>query len=274
MNEPVHLQCLPEGLRPVGRDDVAGGGDLQQFAPPDRIGGGGRHLAGQLGIAPTVGHDGVAADIHGFELNFLFISLRVGQKIQRGDGGANVRLKLQESLSIDFAVQHGMARAALLHEFRKQAVFIALYPFRRHVAENQFAQGPAAPVGFDPVGVGLPDRVGHFERNVLAAVHHVKIRQRMAAEFRERGRVLRPLALFADDQLAVADPQGFRFQDMTKRQRPQKGNFHPAGVFFVGLGDGDRPFDGEVGDGGVAFPAQFLDSFVHAAFFHISGLLS
>ena len=142
------------------------------------------------------------------------------------------------------------------------------------MAENEFAQGAVAPVWFDPAGVGLADSVGHFERNVLAAVHHVQVRQRVAAEFRERGRVLRLLALFADDQFAIADPQGFRFQDMTKRQRPQNGNFHTAGVFFVRLGDGDRPLDGEVGDSGVAFLAQFFDSFVHASFFHINGLLS
>ena len=68
MDEPVHLQGLVKGTRPVCRHPAADKGDLFEFRPTSGIGLRSGHLLGKIGMPLGKKDDGLAGDIHGPEL--------------------------------------------------------------------------------------------------------------------------------------------------------------------------------------------------------------
>ena len=158
-----------------------------------------------------------------------------------------------------------MARAALLHELGEDAAFIAGVPFGAHVAQDRLPQRAVLPIGDDGFRLQPARFVVDPEEDLFPPVHHIQVFQRVAAELGERGGALRPAALLADDQLAVADPERFVGEDMLEDQRPQNRRFHRAGKFLIGFGDQAGPLDAESRGGVQAFLAQLADAFVHCS---------
>ena len=149
MDEPVHLQRLLEALRPLRRHDVAVGGNLQQFGPALRTGFASRQLAGICGITPAIQQDGVTGDVHRCQLDFTLVGQGIVQKIEFGQRPGNLAFEVEEAFGVDFAVQNGVAGAALLHELGEDAAFIAGVPFGAHVAQDRLPQRAVLPIGDD-----------------------------------------------------------------------------------------------------------------------------
>ena len=119
MGEPVHLDGLAERLWPVFRDDVADGGDIQQVPAPGRVFFFRRHVPGQGGIAFPQEDHAPADPGHAFPFVPFFQGIHIVIEIEAGQAFLDVPQEIAIALPVYLAIGHGMARTALLQEFRE-----------------------------------------------------------------------------------------------------------------------------------------------------------
>ena len=79
-----------------------------------------------------------------------------------------------------------MPGGALLHELRKHAGVIGLFPLFGNMAENTLTLGLALPVRNNLPLVGVDILLGDVVLLKLAGVQHVKVLNGMTGKFRER----------------------------------------------------------------------------------------
>ena len=230
--EPVGLQGFVERLGGVGRHAVADLGDGFEFCAALGVGFGGGHGAGHVGMAPGVDHRGVGGDAHGGEL----VAAGVLVLAQGGEHRVDIILEIEQTLPVDLAVGHRVARRPLLHELGEHAGGVGVVPFLGQLGEDAVAQGAALPVRNDRPAVGVDHVGGHAVRRQCAGVEDAQVVGRVAGELGERGHGQGLGAAFADDQLVVADPHRLVFAEVLERQRAEDGHGVLAGVLLVELG--------------------------------------
>ena len=186
VNEPVVLQRLPEVTGRVRRDVGADIGDVFKFALAGRVGFLRCEFASSLRVALGEADDGVRRNHHRLKLLPFCLRLRVAVDIERVEAGLDIGLEVEHPLAIDFVVQHGVARRALLHKLGKNPRVIGVQPFRRHLLEDALAHGEDAahprdafahpftlPEGDDGVRVALPRFGADGEGDFLPRVQDV-----------------------------------------------------------------------------------------------------
>ncbi len=248
---------------------VAVGGDLQQLLSADLIGAAIGHLPGQLPIALSQNHDGLAGDGHGVQLVPLVQGLRVVLEVQRGQGLADVLLVVQVALLVQLHGAHGVPRSPLFHELREDAGGVGLLPLRGHAVQDTAAHGAVFPVGDDLLLLDLQVVLRHGEVDYGAVVHVVHVVQGMAAQLRKGGGGLGIIPLFPYDELVLADVELFMGEEVLQHQGPELRDGHLALVHLIGLRLQDGPLHVDVGLGLGADLTKSPDAVVHAAFFRL-----
>ena len=265
VDEPVHLDGLPEVAGRVSRDPVADRSNLLQFSTADRIGLGGCHLLRQGGMPLGQQDGGVAGNVHGLELLLLVGRFGIVDVVECFNPCADAFLQVQQAGAVHLPVHGRMTGSALLHELCEYARVVGFLPFLRDVPEDPFALRLALPVGDDlplvRVDVFLTDVIG-LERT---GIQHVQVFHTVAGQFREGRDGLRPRAALADDQFVRPDVERLFRADLIKIPGAQDGYGILAVVFFIEGCLDERPFNGERGGRFHALLAQPPDPRVHAA---------
>ncbi len=262
--EPVHLQRLVEVAGRVGRDPPADVGDLQQLPPAGVIlRPRGLRLC-QFRVALREAHHRVAGDRHRPQLFALVERLRVAFEIERGLGPRDVGVEVQHPLAIELAVGHGVSGRPLLHELREAAGRIGVEPVLRQFGEHLVAQGAAAPEGNDLALVFPDDRRVHLVLRLRAGVENAQVLGAVARELGIGRHRLRPGPALADDELAVAHPEGLGVADRVEVHRAQHRDAVPAHLFLVERRGDGRALAADRGDSVQAGAAQAFGACGHA----------
>ena len=128
MDEPIHLDSLPEVARGVGGDPVADGSDLQEL----RLAAGallrGGHFARQLRVALRKHYGRVAGNGHGLKLLLLVCGLGIVDIIQLPDALCDARFHIKQALAVHPAIHGSVSRCALLHKLSENSGVIRLFP--------------------------------------------------------------------------------------------------------------------------------------------------
>ena len=263
VHEPVHLQGFPEVSRGVGRDAAADLGDAQEFGLAGGVLFGLRLFPGQVGVALGEDDGRVAGDVHGPELFGAVRGQGIVQVVQAGLPIGDACLEIEHARGVDGAVQGRVTGCALLHEFGEEAGLVGGAPFVRHLGEDAVAHGAARPVGDDLALVDGDVLFGHVVAGHGPGVQHAQVLGRVAGQLGEGRHAFGPGPALADDELAVAEPEGLLLAEVLEDHGPQ----HGQGIFAVVLAVEGRFEKGALdGDGGLgleAFPAQAGDSVVH-----------
>ena len=130
---------------------------------------------------------GITGDGHSLKLLLLVRGLGVVYIVQGGNPGRNPFLEVQKAGVVHLAVHGRMPCGALLHELRKHAGVVGLFPLFGNMAENALTLGLALPVGDDITLIGIYVLLGDVVLLKLAGVQHVKVLHAVASELREGG---------------------------------------------------------------------------------------
>ena len=244
MDEPVHLDGLPEVARGMGRDPVAHGGDLLEFRLADGIRALRGHFLREGGVALGEQDRGVAGDAHRVELLLLVGRLGIVDVIQRGDVLLDPGLHVQQAFAVHPAVHGGMARGALLHELGEHAGVVGFLPLLGHMVEDALALRLALPVRDHLALVRVDVLLADVVRLQLAGVQHVEVLHAVAGEFRERRDGLRLGASLAHDQLVRADVQRLLRADLVEVLRAEHRDRIFSIVFLVERSLDEGAFNG------------------------------
>ncbi len=263
MAEPVRLQGFLEVTGSVGGDSAACLGDVQEFLFAKRIGClRGFHL-GQRRMTLGKAHDRVAGDGHGLKLFPLVQGFGILLEVEHGLGAGDVGLEVQHAFPEELAVAHGVARGALLHEFRVAPRLVGVMPLPRQFLEHLVPHGPVLPEGDDLPLVGLDHTRFDLVLRLLARIQDPQILDAMAGQLRIGGDGLGPGSALAHDEFTLAHPEGLLLADGPEVQGPEHGNAVPSLVLLV-EGRGDlRPLRTDGGDRVQALLAQSLGTFIH-----------
>ena len=258
--EPVHLQCLPVGLRLVLRNNGAVGSDLLKLSLADRIGALCSSLQCQVMISLAQDHDGVAVNLHGAELLLLVISFRIIEVIQLCDGFLDFLLVVAVALDVEVLAACGMARASLLHELGEHTDLIAVSPLLGHGLQDVLADSSVLPVRDNNLLLNVQLLLGNGEVNQLSVIHDMHVFQSVAAKLRECRGALRVYALLAYQKLIIAQIQGLSGEILLQNQSSQNRNGNCALVLLINFGLNNGSLQIQMGLGGMADSSQSLDS--------------
>ena len=128
MDEPVHLDGLPEVARRVGGNPVADGSDLQELRLAAGVLLRGGQLARQLRVALREQYGRVAGNGHRLQLLLPVRGLGIVYVIELRDALCNALLHIQQALAVHPAIHCSVSRCALLHKLRENACVIRLFP--------------------------------------------------------------------------------------------------------------------------------------------------
>ena len=269
MREPVVLDRLPVGLRPVRGNDLEVLHHLKQLGFTFRIRTFFRLGGDQIVITLSKDADSVAVDLHGLELFSLIQCLRIIHEIQMIDRILNICLMFHVSFGEHIPAAAGVARTSLLHKFREHARVVAVSPRRGHAGKQTVTHGFALPVGNNDLLLVSDILLRHLKGYQLPVVHDVHVFDRMTAELRKCRRCLRVSALFSDDQLSLAEVKCLSGKIFLQHQCSQHRKGYFVFVFFVHFGLNLRPLQINMRRGFHAHSAQLTDSVIHTAFFHV-----
>ena len=217
--EPVGLQRLVEVARRVGRHPAADVGDRQQFAAPRLVLSLRRLGLGELRVAFGEADHGVAGDGHRAQLLALVEGLRVALEIEGGFRLRDVGFEIEHPLAVELAVGHRVARRALLHELGEAASRVGVQPLLRQLGEHLVAQRAAAPERNDLALVLGDDLGSDLVLRLGARVEDAQVLGAVARELRIGRDRLRARPALADDELAVAHPEGLAVADRVEVHR-------------------------------------------------------
>ena len=231
MDEPVHLDGLPEVAGGMGRHPMAHGGDLLELRLADRVRAGSGHFLREGGM--TLGEEdrGVAGDAHRVELLLLVGRLGIVDVIQRGDVLLDPGLHVQQAFAVHPAVHGRMPRGALLHELGEHAGVVGFLPLLGHMVEDALALRLAFPVRDHLALIRVDVLLADVVRLQFAGVQHMEVLHAVAGEFRERRDGLRLGAALAHDQLVRADVQRLLRADLVEVFRAE----HRDRIFSIVL---------------------------------------
>ena len=224
VDEPIHLNRLPEVAGRMGRNPVAHGCNLLQLGLADRVSALGRHFLCQSRMALGQQNRRVARNRHRLQLLLLVRRLGVIDIIQGEDVLFDARLHVQEALPVHPAVHRRMARSALLHELGEHPGAVGFLPFLGHMVENALPLRLAFPVRNHLTFVGIDILLTDMVSLQFAGVQHMQVLHAVAGKFRERRYRLRPGAALAHDQFVRADINRLLRADFVEVLRAKHGD--------------------------------------------------
>jgi len=256
VNEPVRLQRFPEIARRVRWHAGAHLRDALELGPARRIALSRGQLTRLLRVPLREPDHRVRGDAHGLELFAPGVGIPVACVVELRKASIDGGLEVTQPAAIDLVIQHRMAGRALLHELGEDAGVVCRQPLVRHLREEPLAHRLALPERDDRFFIDLPGLRADLERNLLARIQDVQVGQGVTAELRKSGRGLGRGALFAHDQLAVADGDRPVLHQVAEGQGPAHGRGEQPIVQAIRLGHQDRALRGDGRDRVQAFLAQ------------------
>ena len=261
VDEPVHLDGLPEVARRVGGDPAADVGYLEELGLALLVLFLGCHLLGEVGVALREDDDRVAGDVHALELLVLGCRLGVVDEVELRAGFGDLFLHVERAFMVDGVVERGVAERALFAEFGEGAGLVELVPGFGHTLEEFVSHAAAAPVGLDFLLVDVHVGAGDGVVLLRARREDFKVVAGVAGELREGRDGLREGAALSDYELVLAYVKRFVLAEVLEVRAAEDGHRELAFVLAVELGLKQSPFDGNAGvlvEAGVAEPLHAL----------------